>query len=102
RGRRDCSTRSSGAAFGWTRDRPRGAREGPRPRQGNGGGLQGVVGLRRGVVKVPLADAIAAAALHEVHMDVVLMISIRAGTEHRREARAGGGFHCEAEIPGNG
>jgi hypothetical protein len=49
-------------------------------------------------VKVPLADAIAAATLGEIHVDVVLMIPVRAGTEYRRKARADGRFHREAEI----
>src|SRR5262249_38896699 len=37
----------------------------------------------------PLANAIAAAPLREVHMHVVLVEAVRSGPEHRGEARTG-------------
>jgi hypothetical protein len=49
-------------------------------------------------VDVPLADAVTAATLGKVDMDVILMIAVRAWTEYGRETRANGYFCFNAEV----
>ena len=45
----------------------------------------------------PLADAVAAAALLRVEVDVVFVITVGIGAEHRRESRAGGSMQPSAQ-----
>src|SRR5215510_4192063 len=69
-----------------------GCRPGRRQRHGMGRGL-----LLR-IANVPLAHAMAAGALGEIHMHVILVIAVGTGTEHGGEARANGLAHAQAII----
>src|SRR4029077_11375808 len=53
-----------------------------RPRQRHVDGLGGLAHL-------PVADAIVAVPLGQVHVDVLLVVAVRPGTEDGHEARAG-------------
>jgi hypothetical protein len=72
-----------------------------RERDSAGRGSQGVADLGRRVANVPLADAITALALSKVDMDVVLMVAVRAWTEHGRKARADRHSHRDAKVLGD-
>jgi hypothetical protein len=77
--------------------------ERPRPRKWDsaGRGSQDVTGLGRRIPNVPLADAITAATLGEVDVDVVLMVAVRARTEYGREARTDRRSHRNAKVLGD-
>jgi hypothetical protein len=56
---------------------------------------------RRGLARFahrPLAHAIAAAALDQIQMDVVLMVAVGAGAEHRREVPTSRFLQLRAQI----
>ncbi len=54
--------------------------------------------LRHRIPHIPLADAIARAPLGEIEMHVILVVPVRARTEHRREARAHRGEELLAQF----
>src|ERR1043165_8364317 len=54
-----------------------------------------------GVAHRPLADAVAAAPLGKINVDMVLVISVRGRPEHRGEARAGARLQPFAHLPGD-
>jgi hypothetical protein len=94
-------TASLRAPSGWTWIFPcRARRNRPRSRQWNGDDqrLLCVIDLGRRVADVPLADAITAAALGKVDMNVILMIAVGAWTEDSREARADRRSHRNAKV----
>src|SRR5215510_3583232 len=55
-------------------------------------------GLLLRIANVPLAHAMAAGALGEIHMHVILVIAVGAGAEHGGEARAHSLAHAQAIV----
>ena len=49
--------------------------------------------LRQRIPHVPLADPVVVAPLHQVEMDVILVVPVRPRTQHRGESRADGMQH---------
>ncbi|OKO85227.1 hypothetical protein AC629_19625 [Bradyrhizobium sp. NAS80.1] len=58
--------------------------------------------LRQRIPDVPLADPVVVAPLRQIEMDMVLVIPVRAGTEHGGEARADRMQHPLAHVAGHG
>src|SRR5437016_3535781 len=69
-----------------------------RPRQRHGAVFR-ARGLLPRLANLPLADAVAAAALGEVEMHVLLVIAVRSGSQHGGEAGADALAQAFAKIP---
>ena len=55
---------------------------------------------RQRLPNFPLTQPVAAAALRQIEMDVVLVVPVRSRPEHRRKARADGHLHTFTQFDG--